>query len=81
MKPRAGWTIAEGGASARRKDGVTAAFHFLGQPKPYAAQRPYSSPRQGRAMEYLRRTGALVPTGFRTLEAAMAAADQKWPPA
>lgn len=79
MKPRDGWTIADGGASARRKDGVVACFHFLGREKPYAVQRPYTSPRRGRSMEYLRRAGSLTPMEFRSLEQAMAMADNYWP--
>lgn len=79
MKPRDGWTIAAGGASARRPDGVKAGFQFLGDEKPYGVQRPYTSPRRGRAMEFLRPPGSLSPRKFRTLEDAMAAADQYWP--
>lgn len=80
MKPRDGWTIAAGGASARREDGVKAGFQFLGDDKPYAVQRPYISPRRGRAMEFLRPAGSLSPRKFRTLEDAMIAADLSWPP-
>lgn len=78
MKPRAGWVIADGGASARREDGVTAGFHFLGKPKPYGVQRPYQSPRRGKSLEFLRAAGSLAPRAFKTLHQAMEAADQQW---
>ena len=41
MKPRPGWIIAEGAASARRKDGVEAGFYFLGDDKPYSAKKGF----------------------------------------
>jgi hypothetical protein len=69
MKPRPNWTIAEGGASARRTDGVTAGFMFLGEDKPYGARR---------GAEDLT-AGSRVPRKFSTLDKAMEAADKIWP--
>lgn len=80
MKPRPSWKIADGNASARRTDGVVAGFYFLGEEKPYGVKRPYQSPRQGMLMEFLRPVGSLTAKKFRTLTAAMEAADKAWPP-
>lgn len=79
MKPREGWTIAEGGGSAIRRDAVIAGFCFLGKPKPYGVKRPYTSPRKGQSIEYLRAAGSLSPRTFKTLHQAMTAADEAWP--
>ena len=80
MKPRDGWTIAPGGAGARRTDGVSAGFYFLGADRPYGVKRFYQSPKKGRVEEFLRPAGSLAPRRFRTLDAAMVAADNWWPP-
>ena len=77
-KPRPGWTIAEGGATALRPDGVVAGYFFSDRQKPYAIQRPFEGPR-GRRMEWLSggRTGG-TPRCFGTLDKAMDAADKVW---
>jgi hypothetical protein len=77
MKPRPGWTIADGNASARRKDGVVAGFEFPYDEKPYAVKRQRISPRRGKTDEWLIIRGKSLT--FRTLEKAMEAADKTWP--
>ena len=78
MKPRPGWIIAEGAASARRKDGVEAGFYFLGDDKPYSAKKGFVFTRRGKQPNYLRQGTSF--RKFSTLHGAMAAADRAWPP-
>lgn len=77
MKPRDGWTIAPGSASARRDDGVEAGFYFLGEPKPYGCRKGFLDTRRGHRPNLLLR-GAVI-RKFSTLHAAMEAADKAWP--
>lgn len=80
MKPRKNWTIAEGGASARRTDGVCAGYLFIHKPAPpYGAFRSRKEPtRRGDTSEWLS-TRTMTARCFRTLEVAMEAADKQWP--
>jgi len=79
MKPRKNWTIADGAASARRTDGVVAAFVFSHHEQPYAVYRHFQGER-GRQQEWLS-AGRTPGTArrFRTLDKAMDAADKVWP--
>jgi hypothetical protein len=80
MKPRAGWKIAEGAASARRTDGVCAGYLFTHKPAtPYGAFRARQEPtRRGDKYEWLS-TRTMTARCFRTLQAAMEATDKQWP--
>lgn len=80
MKPRKNWRIAEGGASARRTDGVHAGFLFAHKPEtPYGVFRARQEPtRRGDKSEWLS-TRTKTARCFRNLEAAMEAADKAWP--
>lgn len=78
MKPRKGWVIGPGSASARRRDGVFAGFIFSHRLTPFAAYRPRQSLKRGRVDEWLAGTTG-VARCFRTLEAVMIAVDKAWP--
>ena len=80
MKPRKNWTIADGAASARRTDGVCAGYLFAHKPEtPYGVFRPRKEPtRRGDKAEWLS-TPSHTARCFRSLTAAMEAADTQWP--
>lgn len=78
-KPRTGWKILPGGASARRGDGITAGFCFLGSAKPYAVYRKRQSERLGIVDEYMRTAVGASLRSYSTLQTAMEAADRYWP--
>ena len=80
MKPRKNWKIANGAASARRTDGVCAGYIFSNKPKtPYGVFRARSVPtRRGDTLLWLS-TRTYAARCFRTLQAAMEAADKAWP--
>lgn len=74
MKPVPNWKIGEGDASARRKDGVFAAFVFEHKKAAYAVRRI-----EGGHTVWLSTAYKGVVRCFNTLQAAMDAADKSWP--